>query len=387
MPEISELRDAFAARYGIRPRLIVRAPGRVNLIGEHTDYNEGFVLPIAIDRATFVAARSRTDHIVRVYSANFDAEDSFSIEQIEHSVDHPWSNYVRGVVKGLLARDLPLVGADLLIESNVPLGSGLSSSASLEVSVGYAMQLLNNINLLGEELALLAQGAENSFVGMQCGIMDQFMAALGRAGHALLLDCRDLSYKTIPIPPDVRIVVCDSNVRHSLVGSEYNERRAACEEAVTLLRQRLPRISALRDVSVEQLAANLDLLPPAVLPRARHVVSEIGRTLLAADALESGDLAGFGVLMYESHASLRDDYEVSVPEIDTLVEIARTLPGCYGSRITGGGFGGSTVSLVQTGAVEGFVEALGAQYRERVGREATILVCTPSEGVSRAATF
>ncbi|HMQ29269.1 MAG TPA: galactokinase [Chloroflexaceae bacterium] len=387
MPEINQLRDAFAERYGIRPRLIVRAPGRVNLIGEHTDYNEGFVLPIAIDRATFVAARARPDTTIRVYSANFDEEDSFQLERIERSAERPWSNYVRGVVKGLLARDLPLTGADLLIESDVPLGSGLSSSASLEVSVGYALQLLNNINLLGEELALLAQGAENSFVGMQCGIMDQFMAALGRAGHALLLDCRDLSYTTIPIPPDVRVVVCDSNVRHSLVGSEYNERRAACEEAVALLRRRLPKITALRDVSPEQLEANADLLPPAVLPRARHVVSEIRRTLDAAAALERGDLAGFGALMVASHASLRDDYEVSVPEIDALVEIARGLPGCYGSRITGGGFGGSTVSLVRTGAVEAFAEALAARYQERIGREATVLICTPSEGVSRAALY
>jgi galactokinase len=387
MPEISDLRDAFAARFGNHPRLIVRAPGRVNLIGEHTDYNEGFVLPIAIDRATFVAGRSRADRTIRVYSANFGEEDSFSLDRIERSAERPWSNYVRGVVKGLLARDLPIVGADLLIESDVPLGSGLSSSASLEVSVGYAMQLLNNINLLGEELALLAQGAENSFVGMQCGIMDQFMAALGRAGHALLLDCRDLSYKTIPIPPDVRVVVCDSGVRHSLVGSEYNERRAACQEAVRLLRQALPRITALRDVSPEQLQAHAELLPPEIHKRARHVVGEIWRTQQAAEALEQGDLAKFGALMYQSHESLRDDYEVSVPEIDALVAIARELPGCYGSRITGGGFGGSTVSIVKVGAVDAFAAELAARYRQQVGDGARVLVCTPSEGVSRAAAF
>lgn len=387
MPEISDLRDAFTTRFGNHPRLIVRAPGRTNLIGEHTDYNEGFVLPIAIDRATFVAGRSRADRTMRVYSANYDEEDTFSLDRIERSSDHPWSNYVRGVVKGLLARDLPIVGADLLIDSDVPLGGGLSSSASLEVSVGYAMQLLNNINLLGEELALLAQGAENSFVGMQCGIMDQFMSALGRAGHALLLDCRDLSYKPIPIPPDVRVVVCDSGVRHTLVGSEYNERRAACQEAVRLLRQAMPKITALRDVTPDQLAANAALLPAAILPRARHVVTEIARTQQAAAALERGALAEFGALMYASHASLRDDYEVSVPEIDALVEIARGLQGCYGSRITGGGFGGSTVSLVSVGSVDSFASALAAGYRERVGNEARILVCTPSEGVSRAAAF
>ncbi len=387
MLNLRQLHDAFATRFGAPPAFVVRAPGRVNLIGEHTDYNEGFVLPIAIDRATFVAARARVDRTIRVHSAQLDVEDRFSLDRIEHNPDQPWSNYVRGVVKAIRSRDLPLSGADLLIDSQVPLGAGLSSSAALEVAVAYALQLLNDLDLLGEELALLAQGAEQSFVGMQCGIMDQFMAALGRAGHALLLDCRDLSYRPIPIPLRARVVVCDSGVRHSLVASEYNERRAACEQAVQLLRARLPRISALRDVTSAQLEANADLLPPVVHRRARHVVSEIERTLAAAAALERGDLAHFGALMDASHASLRDDYEVSIPELDTLVEIARRLPGCYGSRLTGGGFGGSTVSLVEEGAVDRFAADLVAGYRERLGREAQVLVCTPSEGVSRVAVF
>jgi galactokinase len=384
MLDPNTIRDAFAARYGIGPRLMVRAPGRVNLIGEHTDYNEGFVFPIAIDRATYVAARARTDQLVRIYSAQFDVEDSFSLEQIEHSQDQPWSNYIRGVVKGLLARDLPLTGADLLINSDVPLGAGLSSSAALEVAVGYAFQLLNNHNLLGEELALLAQGAENSFVGMQCGIMDQFISALGRADHAMLLDCRDLSYRTVPIPPAVRVIVCDSGVRHSLVGSEYNDRRAACAEAVRLLKPRMPQISALRDVRSADLARYADLLPPDILPRARHVVHENERTLAAASALEQGDLVTFGRLMHESHVSLRDDYEVSVPEIDLLTELAQAVPGCYGSRITGGGFGGSTVSLVRLDAVDAFIAHVQAGYHEQLGRELNVLVCRASEGVSRA---
>ncbi len=387
MLDLCQLHAAFVTRFGAPPAFVVRAPGRVNLIGEHTDYNEGFVLPIAIDRATFVAARARADRVIRVHSAQFDAGDQFSIDQIERNPAQPWSNYVRGVVKAMLSRDLPLRGADLLIDSQVPLGAGLSSSAALEVAVAYALQLLNDLDLLGEELALLAQGAEQSFVGMQCGIMDQFMAALGRAGHALLLDCRDLSYRPIPIPPQARVVVCDSGVRHDLVGSEYNERRAVCEQAVRLLRARLPRISALRDVTPAHLEANADLLPPVVHRRARHVVSEIERTLAAAAALERGDLPRFGALMDASHASLRDDYEVSIPELDALVEIARGLPGCYGSRLTGGGFGGSTVSLVAEGAVEGFMADLVAGYRRRLGREAQALVCTPSEGVSRVAVF
>ena len=387
MFNLRQLHAAFVTRFDAPPAFVVRAPGRVNLIGEHTDYNEGFVLPIAIDRATFVAARARADRVIRVHSAQFDAGDQFSIDQIERNPAQPWSNYVRGVVKAMLSRDLPLRGADLLIDSQVPLGAGLSSSAALEVAVAYALQLLNDLDLLGEELALLAQGAEQSFVGMQCGIMDQFMAALGRAGHALLLDCRDLSYRPIPIPPQARVVVCDSGVRHDLVGSEYNERRAVCEQAVRLLRARLPRISALRDVTPAHLEANADLLPPVVHRRARHVVSEIERTLAAAAALERGDLPRFGALMDASHASLRDDYEVSIPELDALVEIARGLPGCYGSRLTGGGFGGSTVSLVAEGAVEGFMADLVAGYRRRLGREAQALVCTPSEGLSRVAVF
>jgi len=386
MLDAHALRDAFTERYGIRPRLIVRAPGRVNLIGEHTDYNEGFVLPIAIDRITFVAARAREDRVVRAFSAQFDQEDQFDLDAIARTDDPAWANYVRGVAKGLLARDLPMAGADLLIDSDVPIGGGLSSSASLEVAVGYALQLLNNFNLLGEELALLAQGAENSFVGVQCGIMDQFMSALGRADHALLLDCRDLSYRTISMPEGVRVVICDSGVRHSLAGSEYNDRRAACNEAVRLLKARMPKITALRDVTPAQLAEHADLLPPEILPRARHVVSEIARTVEAATALEAGDLARFGVLMNESHASLRDDYEVSVPEIDLLTELARAVPGCYGSRITGGGFGGSTVSLVDAGAVDAFVEQVSAGYSAQ-GHETKILVARASEGVSRAANW
>ncbi len=383
MQDPHAIRDAFTERFGVRPRMIVRAPGRVNLIGEHTDYNEGFVFPIAIDRETFVAARSRPDTIVRTYTSQFGQEDSFDIGQIERSPDQPWANYVRGVVKGIRARDLPITGADLLISSDVPIGSGLSSSASLEVAVGYAMQMLNNINLLGEELALIAQGAENSFVGVQCGIMDQFISVLGQENHALLIDCRDLSYRSLPIPPDVRVVVCTSGVHHNLEKSEYNERRAACHEAVRLLKARMPKVSALRDVSPRDLEANADLLPPTILKRARHVVTENERTLNAAAALERADLVSFGRLMNESHVSMRDDYQISVPEIDLLTELACAVPGCYGSRLTGGGFGGSTVSLVTISAVDRFVAEVGTRYKAETGRDADLLVCRPSEGVSR----
>ncbi|NTW02367.1 MAG: galactokinase [Oscillochloris sp.] len=384
MQDPRAIRDAFTVRFGAPPRLIVRAPGRVNLIGEHTDYNEGFVFPIAIDRETFVAARSRADHTIRTYTAQLDQEDSFEINQIERSPNQPWANYVRGMIKGILARDLPITGADLLVSSDVPMGCGLSSSASLEVAVGYAVQLLNNSNLLGEELALLAQGIENSFVGVQCGIMDQFISALGRADHALLIDCRDLSYRPLPIPPDVRIVICNSGIHHNLSNSAYNERRATCNEAVRLLKTRLPRISALRDVSPDDLRTYAELLPPTMLMRARHVVTENQRTLAAAAALEHANLIAFGQLMNESHTSMRDDYQISIPEIDLLTELAHAVPGCYGARLTGGGFGGSTVNLVTISAIDRFVQDVATGYKAVTGRDAGILICRASEGVSRA---
>jgi galactokinase len=385
MLDVPTLRERFTERYGSEPRLIVRAPGRVNLLGEHTDYNDGFVFPAAIDRATYVAAGNRSDEQVVVYSGQFDASDSFSlVGEIERSAAHPWSNYVRGVVRGLLARGDTLKGANLLIESDVPLGSGLSSSAALEVATGYAFQLLNGIEMMGEELALLAQAAENTFVGVQCGIMDQFISALGREGHALMIDCRDLSYEAVPLPNEARIVICNSGVHHSLGDSGYNQRRAECNEAVRILRDFKPAIKALRDVTLADLEAHGDALPPTILARARHVVSENQRVLDGLAALRADDLATFGKLMTASHISQRDDYEVSVSEIDLLVEIALALPGCYGSRLTGGGFGGSTVSMVASEHVDTFIATLAREYSARSDHEATILVCRAIEGVKRA---
>ncbi|WP_028459964.1 galactokinase [Chloroflexus sp. Y-396-1] len=382
MYDVAKLYSAFEEYFGQPPTRIARAPGRVNLIGEHTDYNDGFVLPMALDRATYVAARPRPDRVVRVFSTKFREEDQFDLDQVVRDERRQWVNYIRGVVKGLQARDLPLQGADLMIDSDLPSGSGLSSSAALEVAVGYTFQLLNNINLLGEELALVAQGAEHTFVGVKCGIMDQLVAALGEAGHALLIDCRDLSYRPIPIPAQACVVVCDSGVRHRLAGSEYNQRRAGCEEAVRLLRPALGKIQALRDVRSTDLAMYGNLLPPDLLRLARHVVSENERTLTAADALAAGDLTKMGQLMVASHISLRDDYRVSIAELDTLVELALAAPGCFGSRMTGGGFGGSTVSLVAADAVDAFVTAMIDGYAIRTGRKLQPLICTAGSGVS-----
>ena len=386
MIDVETIRDQFERHYGIHPRLMVQAPGRVNLIGEHTDYNDGFVFPAAIDRATYVAARPRDDAIVRVVAVDIRGEaDEFALDApIEQSAAHPWSNYIRGVAKGLLVAGHTLGGANLLITSDVPRGSGLSSSAALEVATGYAFQLLNRLNLLGEELALLAQGAENTFVGVQCGIMDQFISALGRRDHALLLDCRDLNYRPVPLPPNAQIVVCDSHTERRLAGSAYNQRREECGEAVRIFKQWYPKITALRDVSVEQLKQHEGSLPEPVRARARHVITENDRAVRSAAALEAGDVAAFGQMMNESHASLRDDYEVSIPAMDLLVAAAQQVPGCYGSRLTGAGFGGCTVSLVEQSAVERVKQDVGAAYRQGTGRDTTIYVCRASDGVGRA---
>jgi galactokinase len=384
MQDIDTIRDQFEQHYGIHPRLIVRAPGRVNLIGEHTDYNDGFVFPAAIDRATYVAARPRDDNRIHVVAADLHDEDEFALEAIERSNTHPWSDYIRGVAKSLLVAGHVLGGANLLITSDVPRGAGLSSSAALEVATGYAFQLLNQLNILGEELALLAQGAENSFVGVQSGIMDQFISALGQRDHALLLDCRDLSYRPVPLPRHTQIVVCDSHIERALAGSAYNQRRQECDQAVLIFKQWYPKIIALRDVTIAQFEAHAADLPEPVRARALHVVGENDRTLRSAAALEAGDLATFGRLMNESHASLRDNYEVSTPDMDTLVEAAWRMPGCYGSRLTGAGFGGCTVSLVRKDAVAQFRHDVAAEYRAATGRETTIYTCRASDGVGRA---
>jgi galactokinase len=384
MLDVDVIRDQFERHYGIHPRLIVRAPGRVNLIGEHTDYNDGFVFPAAIDRATYVAARPRDDDKIHIVAVDLQDADEFTLNQIEHSQAHSWSNYIRGVAKGLLIAGHTLGGANLLITSDVPRGAGLSSSAALEVATGYTFQLLNRLNILGEELALLAQGAENTFVGVQSGIMDQFISALGRQDHALLLDCRDLNYRPIPLPPDVKIVVCDSQTERSLAASAYNQRRLECGEAVRLFKQWYPKIMALRDISVEQFRAHKADLPEPVRARARHVISENDRAVRGAAALESGDVTTFGKLMDESHLSLRDDYQVSVPALDTLVAAAQSVPGCYGSRLTGAGFGGCTVSLVDRAAVERFKTTVAAAYLKATGRATLIYVCRASDGVGRA---
>ena len=380
----AELRDRFRQEFPGEPRLY-RAPGRVNLIGEHTDYNDGFVLPAALELCTWVAAAARPDRRLRVQSLRVGAAIEFDLDDPAPSPRRDWSDYVRGVAVMLSRAGHRLVGANLLIDSEVPIGSGLSSSAALEVSTGYALLDLAGIAVDRTALALSCQRAENEFVGMRCGIMDQFVSCHGAAGHALLLDCRSLTFRLAPIAPSVRLVICNSMVRHELAAGEYNLRRAECERGVALLKPALPAIRALRDVGMAELAAHETALPELTFRRCRHIVTENDRVLCAGAALDAGEVEEFGRLMNASHVSMRDDYEISCRELDILVELAWRVEGVLGSRMTGGGFGGCTVSMVRADAVERFRASLAAGYLAATGIACEILVCSPGDGVGAVA--
>ena len=372
-----QVKEAFARRYGREPLVIVRAPGRVNLIGEHTDYNDGFVLPIAIDRSVLFAAAPGSDRRVVLHALDLGRETSFDLGYIEEDEDEPWSNYQRGVAHFLQAEGYWLKGMEALFTSNVPVGAGLSSSAAVEVAAAYAFSVLGDFTLDRVRMALLCQRAENEFAGVPCGIMDQFIVALGKRGHALLIDCRSLAYEQVPLPSGACVVVADTRVSRSLAGSAYPVRRAQCEEAARLL-----GVRALRDVTSEAFERRAGELSEAVRRRARHVISENARVLEGVAALKRGDLADFGRLMCESHRSLRDDYEVSGPELDIMVAAAMQVEGCYGSRLTGAGFGGCTISLVANDAVDEFTRTVAARYQAATGKEPALYVCTAADGVS-----
>ena len=379
--DLTDLANRFRTEIGREPHLY-RAPGRVNLIGEHTDYNDGFVLPAALELSTWVAAAVRPDRLLGVRSSRGGDVLTFDLDDPAPAPRHDWSDYVRGVAVMLQRAGHVLNGADLLIESEVPVGSGLSSSAALEVSTGYALLDCAGIAVDRVQLALCCQRAENDFVGMRCGIMDQFIACHGTAAHALMLDCRSLAFRLVPIDPSVRIVICNSMVHHKLAAAgEYNLRRADCERGVALLKPALPTIQALRDVTMAQLSEHAGLMPELTFRRCRHIITENDRVLRAAAALEAGQVAEFGRLMNESHRSMRDDYEITCPEIDSLVEIAWAMDGVLGSRMTGGGFGGCTVSLVRRDAVERVTTGIEADYRAATGKTPEIFVCSPGDGV------
>jgi galactokinase len=371
--------DAFGRAFDGPPDHLVQAPGRVNLIGEHTDYNDGFVMPCAIDRGTVVAARSRGDMRVNVVAADLcDALDSFRIDQpVTPRADAGWANYVRGSVKHLLDHGAVLRGADLAIAGDVPQGAGLSSSASLEVAVLQAFKTLNGLDdLQPTTMARIAQAAENRFVGCACGIMDQLISACGVAGHALLLDCRSLHSQAVPLAPDLALMIIDSRVQRGLVGSAYNLRRQQCDAAA-----RHYRVAALRDLDLAALDAGRRDLDPTVFRRARHIVTENRRTLDAAAALACGDMARVGTLMAQSHASMRDDFEITVPAVDRLVDTVQAVLGADGGcRMTGGGFGGCVIALLPAAQVETVGTHVMQAYRAPGGEPARIHLCRAAGG-------
>lgn len=375
----SRLAAAFRERYGREPRLY-RAPGRVNLIGEHTDYNLGFVMPAALQFSARAAVAPREVRVLRVYSLTYQAHVELSLDSLRRGPTGHWSDYVRGVAGALEESGLRLKGADLAVSTDVPVGAGLSSSAALEIAVGFALLEASGHPVDRWALARAAQSAEHHYVGTRCGIMDQFASCFGQPGRALLLDCRSLEHEPLPIPAGAKLILCDSRVKHSLAGGEYNKRRAECEEGLSRLAASDPKLKSLRDVAPERLEAAREALSGRVYRRCRHVVGENARVLAAAAALKSGELGAFGRLMYESHASLRDDYEVSCRELDLLVELARPLPGVFGARMTGGGFGGCTVNLVASEHAEAFASAVAEGYERELGRRPGVYVTEPGAG-------
>jgi len=375
---IQNVKNAFEQVLGYVPSHIIQAPGRVNLIGEHTDYNDGFVLPCAINYQTVVAAAKRDDNIVRVVSVDYDnAVDEFDITQeISFQQDKMWANYIRGVVKCLLERGYKFNGADISVSGDVPQGAGLSSSAALEVVIGQTFKVLYNLEISQAEIALNGQQAENQFVGCNCGIMDQMISAEGRENHAMLLDCRSLETEAVSMPEEMAVVIINSNKKRGLVDSEYNTRREQCEEAA-----RIFGVKALRDVSVEQFNEKVSELDELVAKRARHVITENDRTVEAAQALRAHDMKRMGQLMAQSHASMRDDFEITVKEIDTLVDIVKAVIGEQGGvRMTGGGFGGCIVALMPPALVDEVKATVEEKYQAATGLKESIYVCQAKEG-------
>lgn len=375
--------QGFTARFGHPPTVLVRAPGRVNLLGGHTDYNEGYVLPAAVDRAAWVAATPLMEAVVQVVALDLGEETTFALNPVPPPAGG-WADYPRGVAWALAERGLRPAGMEMALTSNVPVGAGLSSSAAVEVAFAWAWRTLSALDLDRTELALTCQQAENDYVGVRCGAMDQMAAVWGRAGHALLLDCRTLEVEPVLLPEKISIVVADTGVRRELAGSEYNRRRRECEEAVRLLSRHLPGIHALRDVSVEDFARLQHCLPETPRKRARHVVTDNARVLAAVKAMRDENLQQIGEAMRLCHESLRDNYEVSSRELDLLAETAWGVPGCYGARLTGAGFGGCVVALVAEAAVDDLITQVSQVYQARFGRPPTVYTCRAADGVRAA---
>jgi galactokinase len=379
MDKARELLAAFKSRFG-NGASIYRAPGRVNLIGEHTDYNEGFVLPAAIGFSCWVGIASRNDRKISLYSENFKETRDASLDDLGSGGVGHWSDYPLGVAWALEEAGYRLRGANLYIAGDVPLGAGLSSSAAIEVSTGYALLSTAGHAIDRTKLALLCQRAENNFVGARVGIMDQFVSCHGRAGHALMIDCRSLDYRALKLPPKVSLVISNTMVKHKLQAGDYNVRRAECEEAVRKLSTALAGIRSLRDVTLEELTQNRGLLSDTLYRRCRHVISENKRVRDVADLFAQGRTEGLRELISESHRSMRDDYEISCRELDVMVEIAEQQRGVYGARMTGGGFGGCTINLVDAEYTAEFQRRVSAEYESKIGLHPDIYICEASQG-------
>ncbi len=375
---VAALRTEFAKRFG-GECAVFRAPGRVNLIGEHTDYNDGFVMPVAIDFATYLACAKTNNGRLIVHSLQEPQPAEFTIADVNPQPLHDWTDYVRGVAIQLQVEGLALDGANLLIDGYVPIGAGLSSSAALEVATALALLHSSTQPIDRVAIARLCQRAENEFVGSHCGIMDQFASLHGRAGHALLLDCRSLHVRFLPLPADVSLVICNTMVKHSLASGEYNTRRKECEAGARYFAQHRPGVKTLRDVTEDDLHCR-DGLTDVLFRRCRHVVTENARVLDAADALESGDVQTFGRLMYESHESLKNDFQVSCEELDLMVKLTRKIPGTYGARMTGGGFGGCTINLVERNEAGKFSREIAEQYYDATHIRPDVYITRAAEG-------
>jgi len=384
--DTSELISTFEARYGVKPKLLIRAPGRVNLLGEHVDYNGGPVLPAAIDLAVYLAGSPTNSNLVQLYAPDIGKEITFSLDNLGVKQDtdaNPlpnWARYPAGVAWAIQQSGRQVSGLQAVYASDVPIGAGLSSSAAVEMAFALFWQVIAGWEADRMTLSLICQQAENQYVGVSSGLMDQFASAHGVRDHALLFDTRSLDWEAVPLPADTSLVVADSGVRRSLTTSAYNERRASCERAVELLRADLPNIQSLRDVSLDEFNQLRQNLPPEVRKRAAHVIKEIERVFSAVAALRSGDQQTFGQLMYAGHASLRDLYQVSTPELDALVEIASEIPGCIGARLTGAGFGGSTINLVEQDHTDAFIQGLRQGYFQATGNETEVYLCQASQG-------
>ena len=382
-PEI--LNSLHLARFQVEP-VIFAAPGRVNLIGEHTDYAEGFVMPAAIDFATLAGISPRTDGKIVIYSENYKEDRTFEADDVPTRGSKHWSDYPLGVITILAGEGHKIPGFSLSLLGDVPLGAGLSSSAAVEVATALAVTSLLGVQYPGPVLARLCQRAENEFVGANCGIMDQFISANGAEDHALLLDCRDLSFRLAPIPPSVALVIANTMVKHSVAGGEYTSRRAEVEEAATVIARHRPEVRFLRDATVDDLTRWGSEMSPNALKRARHVITENLRTVAAAEALIHHDLDELGRLMAEAHISYSRDFEASCVEADTMVTLAHDLPGIIGARLTGGGFGGCSINLVERDLAADFAEALSARYATETGIVPQIHICHASGGAHKVAT-